>query len=279
MFSFQAINSINMGGKVLNPYNLILLLSTLVYPVIFLWRARKKNIPKIHVFGIFLIFFIGPPLGAHLWYLLLNPSSIASQGGLLKSLLDWRNGLVTYGCFLPVLLILVIYTWIFKELNWKKIVDMMAPFNTFGLAIQRIGCLLHGCCFGKPTNLPWGILYSPGSPSRSVFGDIPVHPTQIYYIIANLLILFVMLKIERERKNIKILNFDGSLYYTSLVLFSTGRFIISFFRYYPPESYVSLGITALTKKQLSALFLFAWAAYYLVKGMIIKAKQKKPIGS
>ncbi len=50
------------------------------------------------------------------------------------------------------------------------------------IAIGRIGCLLFGCCFGTPTDLPWGVCFSTAADG----GTIPRHPTQIYESIFHL---------------------------------------------------------------------------------------------
>lgn len=52
--------------------------------------------------------------------------------------------------------------------------NLFAPALAVGLAIGRIGCLLGGCCYGKPTDLPWGMNLGDG---------IPRHPTPIYEMI------------------------------------------------------------------------------------------------
>ena len=44
----------------------------------------------------------------------------------------------------------------------------------------RVGCFLNGCCYGRPTTLPWGVKFPPGSFASLEFGDTPVHPSQLY---------------------------------------------------------------------------------------------------
>jgi phosphatidylglycerol---prolipoprotein diacylglyceryl transferase len=57
-----------------------------------------------------------------------------------------------------------------------------------GLAIQRAGCFLAGCCFGRPTGLPWGVHFPAASPAGRAFPGEAVHPTQLYYLLAFLLV-------------------------------------------------------------------------------------------
>ena len=84
-----------------------------------------------------------------------------------------------------------------------------------GMAIGRIGCLLRGCCYGKPTSLLWGI----------DFGDhIYRHPTQIYEIIFDLLISFYLYK--RKKKGVN----PGELYSLFLNYYLSFRFFLEFIR-------------------------------------------------
>jgi len=70
-----------------------------------------------------------------------------------------------------------------------KFGDAVAPAFGLGLAVMRVGCFLNGCCFGRPTNLPWGIEYPLFSDAHfwqlsrgltDAFTVLPVHPTQLY---------------------------------------------------------------------------------------------------
>jgi phosphatidylglycerol:prolipoprotein diacylglycerol transferase len=73
--------------------------------------------------------------------------------------------------------------------RWKRIpvlpvLDTLLPVVLTGLAIQRLGCFLAGCCFGRPTGLPWGVHFPPGSPAARCYPGEAVHPTQLYYLAA-----------------------------------------------------------------------------------------------
>lgn len=71
-------------------------------------------------------------------------------------------------------------------LRWKKlpaepIFDLIAPLAAIALGIQyAVGTFLAGTAFGKPTTLPWGVTFPPGSIPYRFFGAQPLHPTQLY---------------------------------------------------------------------------------------------------
>lgn len=101
--------------------------------------------------------------------------------------------------------------------------------------VQRLDCLLSGCCYGTPTQLPWAIHYSAVSPafeqqvsdgliSETATSTLGIHPTQVYYIIGFLLV-FVLLILSRKR-----VKKPGSLALLGFILMAVSRFIIEFFR-------------------------------------------------
>lgn len=71
-------------------------------------------------------------------------------------------------------------------LRWRRlpaepIFDAIAPIAAIALAVQYgLGTLLAGTAFGRPTDLPWGLSFPPGSPAYRVYGPAPLHPVQLY---------------------------------------------------------------------------------------------------
>ena len=65
------------------------------------------------------------------------------------------------------------------------------PGIALGHAVGRMGCLLAGCCFGRPTSEPWGITFHSTVAAANVGTPlgVPLHPTQIYEAVAELIIL------------------------------------------------------------------------------------------
>lgn len=101
--------------------------------------------------------------------------------------------------------------------------------------LQRVDCLLSGCCYGTPTQLPWAIHYSAFSPvfkqhvsdgliSGDATSSLGVHPTQLYYIIG-FLVIFVLLVVFRKK-----IRSPGSLALLGFILMAVSRFAIEFFR-------------------------------------------------
>ncbi len=105
--------------------------------------------------------------------------------------------------------------------------DCLAPAIGLGIAAARVGCFLHGCCLGRPTDLPWAVRYPYGSlahfhqagvdPRLLFTGPLPVHPTQLYELLAALTAaaLAVFLLRRRARSGVPCLS--------AAILFTTFR--------------------------------------------------------
>ena len=91
-----------------------------------------------------------------------------------------------------------------------------------GRLSATVGCTLNGCSYGRPTTLPWGIVFK--DPESLAPLGIPLHPTQIYELMADIIFLAGLLS---WRKNI---TFDGQLFLTYIMGYGVIRFLLEFFR-------------------------------------------------
>ena len=147
-----------------------------------------------------------------LWdYYMANPGKII--GG---------EGLSIWGAVLGAIIGIWIFSLINKKFSFGHIADILAPGIILAQAIGRVGCTLNGCCYGKPTDLPWAIVYT--NPSTHGLIGIPVHPTQIYEIIFNLIVFGILLLLRKRLRP------DGSLFLIYLTLYSVWRLGIDFIR-------------------------------------------------
>ena len=158
---------------------------------------------------------------------------------------DWhllfdRAGIVWYGCFIAGLAVLL-WTMRRRGLPMARTFDATGPALALGYAVGRIGCFLVGDDYGKPTDLPWGVVFKVGLPPtqayqlREQFGiDIPpevagsdwvaVHPTQIYETLLALIIWAAVLRFRKRRTQ------PGSVFLLAVALLALERFGIEFLR-------------------------------------------------
>ncbi len=130
----------------------------------------------------------------------------------------WQGGLAYYGGLIAAAPVGIWYATK-KKLGGLRIADLTSPFIALGLFFGRMGCFLNGCCYGKPTSLPWGVTF----PQR---GTPPhVHPTQLYEAIGALGIFTVLYFIVRPRKRV-----HGQVFAGLLVGYGVLRFLLEFLR-------------------------------------------------
>ncbi len=110
-------------------------------------------------------------------------------------------------------------------LRWYKqpilsTIDRMIPPLVLAQAVIRIGCFLEGCCYGRLTNLPWGIVYPIETVRR--------HPTQLYEAFFLSALYVLLLRFERPPLDRRRLPGTNLLWYC--LVYGLFRFAIGFLR-------------------------------------------------
>ncbi len=145
----------------------------------------------------------------------------------------WRGGFVYYGGLITSILVVIIFTKV-KKLSLAKITDLLAPSLAIGLAIGRLGCFFAGCCYGRVSDVFFAVSFPAGSPAHmdhlkhidnGINHSLPVIPTQLFSVFANIFIFIYLYFYLRKRKK-----YDGQMALHLLFFYSTFRFIIEFFR-------------------------------------------------
>lgn len=215
-----------------------------------IWRAvrvceKRYGIEKDRVYDIALASLLSGVIGARVVYILLNPGTESWRDFLAV----WQGGLSFHGGLAAAIVVGYVYTRI-ARLNFLSVADLVVPSVAIGYAFTRIGCFLNGCCFGAPTDLPWGVRFM----ENGVLTP-PSHPTQLYATIANLLIFWLLVRLERMNRK------SGFVFVAYLGLYSIYRFLIEFLRHgYSADSWV-LG---LTQAQGASLLMVALSAVLLL---------------
>jgi len=187
-------------------------------------RARRAGLDgaKVMDLGIYLI--IAALVGAKLMLVAVDYQYFRSQPRELFSLV--RAGGVFYGGLIAAFFVGV---WLIRRyaLPLWTTADLIAPGIALGHVIGRFGCLLAGCCYGRPTNVPWAITFTDPVASINVGTPlgIPLHPTQLYDAGAELVILVALLATERRGRP-----FAGRTFWLYMLLYAISRFIIEIYR-------------------------------------------------
>jgi phosphatidylglycerol:prolipoprotein diacylglycerol transferase len=193
--------------------------------------CRQEGLDGDRIVDMGLWMFLAGILGARLLYMVRNPHQFS---GVLAILKIWEGGIVFYGGVLAATLVFIFYTRRFRLPVWQ-VLDVLAPAIGLGVAIGRIGCLLNGCCWGKPSDLPWAITFpaksipwtdqvNQGLISETAARSLPVHPTQIYLALAGLALMAATLLYYRHRRH------HGDVMALLMLGYAVTRFGIEFLR-------------------------------------------------
>jgi phosphatidylglycerol---prolipoprotein diacylglyceryl transferase len=182
-------------------------------------RALKVNISPEAVWDSGLWIIIGTIVGARLLYVVTYWKQDLADKPWTEIFMVHHGGLVFYGGLIGAILCTLIYLLVKKLPVWK-FGDVMAPGIALGYAIGRIGCLMNGCCYGRPTDLPWAVRFPPGHQTEGT----SVHPTPIYETLLNIPLYLFLAWLFPRRK------FDGQVFATYLMCYAVLRSLVEFFR-------------------------------------------------
>jgi len=238
--------ALHLGPLTVHSYGIMIALAFLAG----LWtatrRARRENIPAEKIADITLWLMVGAIVGARIVYVTTYWREEFANQPFSEVFMIQHGGLVYYGGLIGAIVAGAVYMrW--KQLPLWKTADVLAPSIALGSVFGRVGCLLNGCCYGKPTNVPWGIHFPNGSePWRQHFQEnlvgtndpsLPVHPTEIYDAGLNFLLYLFLAWLFRHKK------FDGQVFATYLICYAVIRGVVEIFRGDYTNLHYHLGLT------------------------------------
>ena len=166
-------------------------------------------------------------------------------GGPAGNLPFWRNGRIEGGSFLGALTGSVAAVVLFGRVHRRPVApvaDVLGAAAPLGLVLMRIGCLLNGCCHGRPTGGLWGIEFTRDCAVPARLRGVPLYPTQLFESAGALAIFFIVVKIVRPRQEDGRLR-PGDALFASLGLYGVLRFSVDFLRSGDPGLVAPLGLT------------------------------------
>src|SRR5437588_6088047 len=187
-------------------------------------RAKARGLDANRVLDLGIYIIISALIGAKLLLLVTDFDAFRSNPRELLTLA--RSGGVFYGGLILAVVVALFYIRKIGLPLWTTC-DVFAPGIAVGHVVGRFGCLFAGCCYGKPTTLPWGITFTDPFAAANVGTPLnqPLHPTQLYEAGAEFIILIVLLASERKGRP-----FAGRTFWLYMLLYAISRFIIEFYR-------------------------------------------------
>jgi phosphatidylglycerol:prolipoprotein diacylglycerol transferase len=235
-----------IAGVSVSSYSFFTVLALAVSVGGFYLFARRRGYAARDLFVILTALVPAAFFGARLLHILTNFGLYRAE--------PWRawlfdySGFSIYGGILCALLAGIIAARLMRLDIWR-LGDTAAPILGIGIACMRVGCYLNGCCFGHPTDLPWGVVFPYLSQAHShqlsvdpgrLFSVLPVHPTQIYelgYALFASFLAYVLIRTQGRsvlmksdaKKSIP----DGSAILLFGLVYTAGRWINIYLRVKP----------------------------------------------
>ncbi|NLE37658.1 MAG: PDZ domain-containing protein [Pirellulaceae bacterium] len=155
-------------GLPIRGYGTMLLIAVVAGTTLFAWRSRRYGYNPDTMVSLVFWMFVPGIVGARLFFVIQYWRDFAkpdrSPAEVIAAILSFsEGGLVVYGSLIGGLIGMVVFVRKHR-LPVLAICDLLTPGLLLGLALGRVGCLAHGCCFGGPCDLPWAITFPEDSP-------------------------------------------------------------------------------------------------------------------
>jgi len=227
-----------IGNFFLPTYGLLVAIGFLAGLWITVRLSRRAGLPEDKITNLVIYCALAGLAGAKLFMFLFDWRVYFNNPGEIFTLSTLRAAGVYQGGFLLALVVAILYIR-HMALPLLTTCDVFSPGIAIAHAIGRLGCLAAGCCWGRPTNVPWAITFK-NPDAREMSGTpllTPLHPAQIYEAIANALIFaFLYRRMQKPHP-------AGEVFGWYLVLYSIARFVIEFYRVHEQGTYAGLSLT------------------------------------
>ncbi|HEY5107862.1 MAG TPA: prolipoprotein diacylglyceryl transferase [Caulobacteraceae bacterium] len=173
-----------------------------------LWRGTTPTATPLQIDDMILWLTVGIIAGGRIGYVLFYMLPLANERAALAAdplevFKIWQGGMSFHGGAIGVVLALILFARR-QRIDVLRLADIVAACVPIGLMFGRIANFINGELWGRPTTLPWGMIFcGPHVPTYSdgqcIAGYIPRHPSQIYEASLEGLVLFLILRWATHR--------------------------------------------------------------------------------
>jgi phosphatidylglycerol:prolipoprotein diacylglycerol transferase len=216
--------------------------------------AKQRGLSSERIVNLGVYCALAGMLGAKLLMIALDPE-LRSHPAEVFSLATLQSA----GIFFGGLILALIFAFFYMRQQGLPVLatsDIFAPGLALGHGIGRLGCFAAGCCWGKPTRLPWAVTFSNPGATTGVPLGIPLHPTQLYEAFAEGVVCLILIaQLRRPHRDGQVIGLYGLLY-------GCVRFAVEFLREHDASN--PLG-GPFTLEQWISLVLAAWGIYLIFR--------------
>jgi phosphatidylglycerol:prolipoprotein diacylglycerol transferase len=215
---------LELGPVTVYTYGVLLAAAYLLGLQLAIVRGRSRHLDQTRVLDLGIYIIISALIGAKLLLLVVDFRTYVDNPSELLTLA--RSGGVFYG---GLIVAVIVALWYIRRIGlplWTTC-DVFAPGIALGHVVGRLGCFFAGCCYGRPTSVPWAITFTDPFAASNVGTplNVPLHPTQLYEAGAEALILIVLLATESRGRR-----YPGRTFWLYMLLYAISRYIIEMYR-------------------------------------------------
>jgi phosphatidylglycerol:prolipoprotein diacylglycerol transferase len=188
--------------------------------------VRREGLDSERAAGLGLWLIIGAIAGAKALMIVRSFPDYLAHPADLWSLTTLQSAGDFYGGFIGALIAALAFFARHPEIPRWRMSDLCAPAIALGQAIGRVGCFMAGDDFGRPTHLPWAVVFR--DPEAAEIGGtplgVPLHPVQIYESLTCLALFLLLVWLARHKR------FDGEIILAYSILYAVARFWLEYLR-------------------------------------------------
>ena len=209
----------SIGPLTIHTYGLFVGAGFIVGILVTILIGKTQGIGSQQILDMGFLIILWAIIGSRIGYILFNISYYLTNP--LDIIKLWQGGLVFSGGMIAVIIAMSLYIRR-HNLSFLQVGDLWTPAAAIGQSIGRIGCFMAGCCYGRPTEMSWGVIFA--NPNSLAPLNTPLHPTQLYSFLSGLIIFLILMVLHAKKK------FEGQVFLWFLILHSTSRILIERFR-------------------------------------------------
>lgn len=237
---------LKFGNFVLPTYGVMAAMGLIVGLTIIVHLCKRDGLDEERCWNIGVMAILGGVFGAKLLLVINEFTFYRAHPADIFSVAMLQAGGVFYGGLIGAFVAPGIYIWRHR-MPFIRLLDHFAVGTSIGHAIGRLGCFAAGCCYGKPTEVPWSVVFT--DPLANKIAGTPLnvnlHPTQLYEFAAEMVIFPLLLWMWKRR------SFEGQVMGAYMFLYGVARFFFEYFRGDPERGSVFGGM--MTGTQLIAV--------------------------
>ena len=215
----------HIGNFNLPTYGVLVATGLIIALLVIVRLAKRNGLDPDKCWNLGVLAVLAGIVGAKILLFITDWDYYRAHPGEIFSLATLQAGGVFFGGLLGAIVVCVWYLRS-NHMPGLRTADVFAPGIALGHSIGRLGCFAAGCCYGKPTDLPWGVTFT--NPLAHFWVGTPlgvkIHPTQLYESaveLANFALLYWL--IGRKR-------FDGQVIGAYMAVYGFARYFLEFLR-------------------------------------------------